>query len=76
MKVLNDDPIDDDTELLDALVDNFASIECYPDTKRGVTWTVRFHPHRLATEPIVEEIRGTLRSAIRAAVRELEGVEE
>ena len=66
----------DDNELLDALIEYFAFVECYPDEKRGVNWTVGLYPHRKATEECARGEDSDLREAIRKAVRGLREIGE
>ena len=61
-----------DEELLDSLIDNFGCVECTPDRRRGVQWSVEMYSHRRDTEPISWATHGDLRVAIRRAADERE----
>ena len=65
-----------DEELLDSLIDNFGCVECSPDRKRGVQWSVEFYAHRKATEPTASATASDLREAIFRAARSLEDRDE
>ena len=66
--------MDDDTLLMDALRDHFATVQYrYADTH---SWYVALYPHRMASEPAVFAYGDSLDDAIRSALHNLEDLDD